>query len=84
MGQDKISIAQSFVAQGLQNHEKNIEVVHEAVLRSPRKSLHHQSQELNLSLSSTQIILKEELKMYLYRIQVKQKINYQTMINNFV
>ena len=51
---------------------ENVDAVRDSVGQSPKKSLRRCSQELGLSRSSVHRILKNDLQLYPYRIQIKQ------------
>ena len=53
---------------------ENVEAVRISALRSPKKSTRHRSQELSLSRSSIRRILKLDLNLFPYHIQVKHKL----------
>lgn len=53
---------------------ENIESVRRSVRQSPKKSSRRRSQELNVSRSSIRRILKLDLHLFPYRIQVKHKL----------
>lgn len=52
--------------------EQNIAVVQDSVAVSPQKSLHRRSQQLGISPSSLHRILKFDLHMHAYKIQLTQ------------
>ena len=54
--------------------ERNIDAVRDSVGRSPKKSLQRRSQELGISRESLRHILKSDLHLYPYKIQIKQKL----------
>ena len=60
---------------------KNVNSVQDSVARSPKKSLRRRSQELGLSRSSVHRILKNDLQLYPYRIQIKQTLTQNDMAN---
>ena len=51
---------------------ESVDAVRNPVVRNPKKSLRKHSQELSLSSSSVHRILKNDLQLYPYRIQIKQ------------
>ena len=51
---------------------ESVDAVRNRVVRNPKKSLRKRSQELSLSRSSVHRILKNDLQLYPYRIQIKQ------------
>lgn len=53
---------------------ENIATVRDSVVRSPRKSLRRRSQELGINRESVRRILINDLHLYPYRIQIKQKL----------
>ena len=57
----------------------NVDAVRDSVGRSPKKSLRRRSQELGLSRSSVHKILKNDLQLYPYRIQIKQTLTQNDM-----
>lgn len=59
--------------------QANIDQVRESVGRSPKKSLRRRSQELGIKMGSLRTILEEDLNLYPYRIQIKQKLTDQDM-----
>ena len=52
----------------------NVDAVRDSVGRGLKKSLRRRSQELGLSRASLQRILKKDLQLYPYRIQIKHKL----------
>ena len=50
----------------------NIGSVRESTVRSPRKSLRRGSSELGLAKSTIQRIMKHELNLYPYQLEIKQ------------
>ena len=52
----------------------NVDSVRDSVGKSSKKSLRRRSQELSISRASLQRILKDELQLYPYRIQIKHKL----------
>ena len=58
---------------------ENVDAVRDSVGRSPKKSLWRCSQELGLSRSSAHRILKNDLQLYPYRIQIKQTLTQNDM-----
>ena len=58
---------------------ENVDAVRDSVGRSPKKSLRRCSQELGLSCSSVHRILKNDLQLYPYRIQIKQTLTQNDM-----
>ena len=59
--------------------KKNVDAVRDSVKRSPKKSPRRRSQELILSRTSLQRILKKDLQLYPYRIQIKNKLKLADM-----
>ena len=59
--------------------ERNIDAVQDSVGRSPKKSLRRRSQELGISRESLRRILKSDLNLYPYQIQIKQKLTQADM-----
>ena len=57
--------------------KQNIEAVRLSIVQSPKKSCRRRSQELGLSRMSTIRILRLDLKLFTYHIQVKQKLTAQ-------
>jgi len=51
---------------------ENIELVRLSVLQSPKTSCRRRSQELSLSETTLRRILKNDLKLFPYKIQIKQ------------
>ena len=58
---------------------ENVDAVRDSVGRSPKKPLQRCSQELGLSCSSVHRILKNDIQLYPYRIQIKQTITHNDM-----
>ena len=58
--------------------ERNIDAVQDSG-RSPKKSLRRRSQELGISRESLRRILKSDLNLYPYQIQIKQKLTQADM-----
>ena len=58
---------------------ENVDAVKDSVGQSPKKSLRRCSQELGLSRSSVHRILKNDLQLYPYRIQIKQTLTQNDM-----
>ena len=58
---------------------ENVEAVRDYVEQSPKKSLQRCSQELGLSRSSVHRILKNDLQLYPYRIQINQTLTQNGM-----
>ena len=54
--------------------ERNIDVVRDSVGRSPKKSIRRHSQELGIPRESTRRVLKLDINLYPYRIQINQKL----------
>ena len=54
--------------------QDNIEAVRQSVNQSPKKGYRRRAQELELRSTSVRRILKEELKMYPYKIQVRHAL----------
>ena len=52
--------------------ERNIDVVRDSVGRSPKKSIRRRSQELGIPRESVRHVLKFDLNLYPYKIQIKQ------------
>ena len=59
--------------------ERNINEVQKSVIRSPKKSLRQRSQELGISWESLRRVLKSDLHLYPYQIQIKQKLTEDDM-----
>ena len=59
--------------------ERNIDAVRDSVGRSPKNSLRRRSQELGISPESLRRILKSDLNLYPYQIQIKQKLTQADM-----
>ena len=57
--------------------QENIKVVRQSAVQSPKKSCRRRSQELGLSRMSTVRILKLDLKLFPYHLQVKHKLTAQ-------
>ena len=53
--------------------ERNIDAVRDSVGRSPKKSIRRCSQELGIPRESVRHVLKFDLNLYPYKIQIKQK-----------
>lgn len=53
---------------------ENVDAVRDSVGRSPKKSIRRRSQEMGLSRASVHRILKKDLNLYPYRIQIMQKL----------
>lgn len=53
----------------------NIQLVHEAIDMNPTQSLRRLSHQLNISYGSTQRIVRRDLKLYPYRIQLVQSLS---------
>ena len=62
---------------------ENIAAVRESVRENPRRSISHRSQELGLSMTSTWRILRRDLDLHPYKIQLTQglKVNDQVVAN---
>ena len=58
---------------------ESVDAVRNRVVRNPKKSLRKRSQELSLSRSSVHRILKNDLQLYPYRIQIKQTLTQNDM-----
>ena len=58
---------------------ENVNTVRDSVGRSPKKSLQRLSQELSLSCLFVHRILKNDLQLYPYRIQIKQTLTQNDM-----
>ena len=54
--------------------QRNIDAVRDSVSRSPKKSLRRRSQLLGMSRESLRRVLKKDLHLYPYHIQIKQKL----------
>ena len=54
--------------------ERNIDAVRNSVGHSPKKLLRRRSQELGISRESLRRVLKADLHLYPYQIQIKQKL----------
>ena len=54
--------------------ERNINEVRKSVVRSPKKSFRRRSQELGISRESLRRVLKSDLLLYPYTIQIKQRL----------
>ena len=54
--------------------ERNTKGVRKSVGQSPKKSLRRHSQELGISRESLRRVLKSDLHLYPYQIQIKQKL----------
>ena len=54
--------------------QRNIDAVQDSAGRSPKKSLGRRSQLLGISRESLRRVLKEDLHLYPYKIQIKQKL----------
>ena len=54
--------------------ERNIDAVRNSVGHSPKKSLRQRSQELGISRESLRCVLKADLHLYPYQIQIKQNL----------
>ena len=63
---------------------ENVDAVRDSVGRSPKKSLRRCSEELGLSCASLQRILKKDLLLYQYRIQIKHKLTPADIEKHFV
>ena len=59
--------------------ERNIDAVRNSVGHSPKKSLRRRSQELGISRESLRRVLKADLHLYPYQIQIKQKLTEAVM-----
>ena len=57
--------------------DKSIEMVRESVGKSPRTSIRKHGQEVSLKRMTTWRIMSDDLKLYLYKIGIKQSINSQ-------
>ena len=53
---------------------QNIEAVRESVTENPRTSIRHRGQELNISRSSLQRILRKDLHLHAYKVQLSQEL----------
>ena len=58
---------------------KNVDAVRDSVGRSPKKSLLKRSQKLGLCRLSVRRVLKKEILLYPYRIQIKQTFTHGDM-----
>ena len=54
--------------------DENIAAVRESVAKHPDTSIHHRVQELNLSRTSLQGILTNDLSLYAYKVQLTQEL----------
>ena len=54
--------------------ELNIDTVRESTVRSPKKSIRRRSSELGLTKSTVQRILKQDLNLYPYKLEIKQTL----------
>ena len=54
--------------------ERSIDAVRDSVGRSPKKSIRRRSQELGIPRESVRHVLKFDLNLYPYKIQIKQKL----------
>jgi len=52
----------------------NQEIMFDNVMTSPQKSVRRRSQELNMSVSSVHRILRRDLHLHLYKIQLAQEL----------
>ena len=55
--------------------QKVIETVRDSVLNSPKTSTRRHSQQLDISVTTLRRVLKADLKLFPYKIQVKQALN---------
>ena len=55
--------------------------MHESVRENPRRSISHRSQELGLSATSTWRILRRDLNLHPYKIQLTQQLKITTIDN---
>jgi len=53
---------------------ENIAAVRESVWENPRRSISHRSQQLGLSATSTWRILRRDLDLHPYKIQLTQEL----------
>ena len=58
--------------------ERNIDAVRDSVGRNPKKSIRRRSQELGIPRESVRRVLKFDLNLYPYKIQIKQKLHKRT------
>ena len=54
--------------------ELNIDTVRELTVRSPKKSIRMRSSELGLTKSTVQRIIKQDLNLYPYKLEIKQTL----------
>ena len=54
--------------------ELNIDTVRESTVRSPKKSIRRRSSELGLTKSTVQRIMKQDLNLYPYKLEIKQTL----------
>ena len=58
---------------------ENVDAVRDSVGRNPKKSLRRRSKKLGLSRLSVHRILKNDLQLYPYRLQIKQTLTQNNM-----
>ena len=58
----------------LRRSDENIAAVRDSVAEHPDTSIHHRAQELNLSRTSLQRILTNDLSLYAYKAQLTQEL----------
>ena len=58
----------------LRRSDENIAAVRESVAEHPDTSIRHRAQELNLSRTSLQRILTNDLSLYAYKVQLTQEL----------
>ena len=54
--------------------EVKVETVRQSTVRSPRKSLRRRSSEVGLTKSTVQRIMKQDLNLYPYKLEIKQTL----------
>ena len=54
--------------------EVKVETVRQSTVRSPRKSLRRRSSEVGLAKSTVQGIMKQDLNLYPYKLEIKQTL----------
>ena len=61
----------------------NIAIVRESTVRSPRKSLERRSSKLGLAKFAVQRIMKHDLNLYPYKLEIKQSFTDRDKVQRF-
>jgi hypothetical protein len=54
--------------------DEKVENVRKAFIRSPRKSIHRASQELQMPRATVHKVLRKRLRLYAYKVQILQEL----------